>query len=111
MPPAIRPDRGCALNTTYTLYVELLLFRVYINRDLRHTCKGPFLGQTMKDHEPGSDGQTPAEAAAYIAELCGDLSSIARRQQLDTLVYILDMARLEAQNLIRPPGGKASSVQ
>jgi hypothetical protein len=62
----------------------------------------------MKDDEPGPKGQTPAEAAAYIAELCGNLSLIARRHQLDTLVYILDMARLEAQNLIRPPSAKAS---
>lgn len=65
----------------------------------------------MRKDEPAPEGQTAAEAAAFIAELCGDLSSMARRQQLDTLVYILDMARLEAQNLIRSPGGKASSVQ
>lgn len=65
----------------------------------------------MSDDEPGEDKQTPAEAAAYIADLCQNLMSMARRQQLDTLAYILDMARLEAQNLTRPSDGKSSLVQ
>jgi hypothetical protein len=38
-----------------------------------------------------------ADAAAYVAELSADLARIARRHGLDTLGYILDMARLEAQ--------------
>jgi hypothetical protein len=37
-------------------------------------------------------------AAIYIADLAADLSRIARRQGLDTLGYLLDMARLEARN-------------
>ena len=64
-----------------------------------------------REKEPDQEGQTPAQAAAYIADLCEHLSSIARRQQLDVLGYILDMARLEAQNSTPASGEKASSVQ
>ena len=53
----------------------------------------------MQEDEPSPEGQSAAEAAAYIGELCGHLSAMAHRQQLDTLVYLLDMARLEAQQV------------
>jgi hypothetical protein len=57
----------------------------------------------MEDDELGPEGQTASGAADYIAELCGHLASIARRQQFDILVHILEMARLEAQGLTRTP--------
>jgi hypothetical protein len=41
------------------------------------------------------------EAAAYVAALSEDLASIARHHGLDTLAYLLDMARLEAENAQR----------
>ncbi len=43
-----------------------------------------------------------AAAASYVAELTGDLASIARRHGLDTLGYILEMAKLEAENARLP---------
>ncbi|MFY9623987.1 MAG: hypothetical protein WAJ91_06305 [Rhodoplanes sp.] len=39
------------------------------------------------------------EAAAYIAEMSADLAKIARQHVFDALGFILDMARLEAENL------------
>lgn len=39
------------------------------------------------------------ETAAYIAELTGDLALLARRNGFDTLAYLLDIARLEADNI------------
>ena len=42
-------------------------------------------------------GGSRAAAAAYIAALSVDLAVIARRHNLDTLAYLLDMARLEAE--------------
>jgi hypothetical protein len=39
----------------------------------------------------------PAAAAAYIADLSTDLALIARRNGLDALGFILEMARLEAE--------------
>jgi hypothetical protein len=43
---------------------------------------------------PEDEGQ-----AAYIADLVGGLSLIARRHRLDTLRYLLDMAKLEAESV------------
>jgi hypothetical protein len=42
-----------------------------------------------------------AGAVNYIAELSGDLALIARRHGLDSLGYILEMAKLEAEDLRR----------
>lgn len=49
----------------------------------------------MKD---GDEAVDPMAAAAYVAELTGSLAIIARKHGFDTLGYILDMARLEAEN-------------
>jgi hypothetical protein len=40
-------------------------------------------------------------AASYIATLAAELGTIAHRNGLETLRYLLDMARLEAENLTR----------
>ncbi len=44
--------------------------------------------------------------AAYVAELAGDLASLSRRHGLDTLGYILEMAKLEAENIHLHPAPK-----
>ena len=54
------------------------------------------------------EGAAPREAAAYILELTADLSRIARRYRMDTLCYLLEMARLEAQNVA---GGLPASAE
>ena len=60
----------------------------------RRECNG---GQsTIGDRE---------EAAAYVAELSRDLAVIARRHGLDVLGYLLEMARLEAENVTRHMNG------
>jgi hypothetical protein len=50
----------------------------------------------------------PAEertaAAAYIADLTGGLAQMARRHGLNTLGYLLDMAKLEAESVKGPNG-------
>lgn len=40
-------------------------------------------------------------AAAYIAALTGELGAIARRHDFETLIYLLDMTRLEAEGLLQ----------
>jgi hypothetical protein len=50
------------------------------------------------DPEDGQGPADPAAAATYIASLAADLASIARGHGLDTLGYLLEMARLEAEN-------------
>ena len=49
------------------------------------------------------DGRS--EAAAYIASLTGELATIARRNGLNTLGYLLEMARLEAEQVARLDAG------
>jgi hypothetical protein len=53
----------------------------------------------------GGDGdggnETPDAAAHYIAALTHELAQIARRNGFDTLSFILEMARLEADQITR----------
>jgi hypothetical protein len=51
--------------------------------------------------EPGSR----AAVASYVATLSADLAAMARKQGLETLGYLLEMARLEAESSNRPNGG------
>jgi hypothetical protein len=43
----------------------------------------------------------PGEAASFIAEQVAELARIARRHKHDTLGFLLDMALMEAQEIIR----------
>ena len=45
--------------------------------------------------------ETPSAAALYIATLTDELAQIARRHGLESLGYILDMARLEADQIAK----------
>jgi hypothetical protein len=53
----------------------------------------------------GEEGDRAA-AANYVAELSAELATLARRHGLDALAYILDMARLEAENANRHVNGQ-----
>jgi hypothetical protein len=45
--------------------------------------------------------QLPSATARYIATLAGELEQLARHNGLDGLAYILDMARLEANQIAK----------
>ena len=47
---------------------------------------------------------TRAGTAAYVAAMTADLAAMARRHNLETLGYLLDMARLEAENTAQDAG-------
>ena len=50
------------------------------------------------------DGGTPtgvSDAAHYIASLAQELSELAKSHELEALAYILDMARLEADQICK----------
>ena len=51
-----------------------------------------------------TDPRDRVAAAAYVAELSSDLAAIARRHGLDTLGYLLEMVRLEAESARRRDG-------
>ncbi|MGN6310507.1 MAG: hypothetical protein ACTHNN_13235 [Xanthobacteraceae bacterium] len=50
--------------------------------------------------EPAGDGG-PDEAARFIAGAVSELALMARVHRLDVLAHVLDMAQMEAENLIR----------
>ena len=52
------------------------------------------------DDQPPGDGG-PVEAAHYIKGAVHELARVARRHRLDMLAYLLDMARLEAEERLR----------
>ncbi|MDB5654098.1 MAG: hypothetical protein JWQ94_1711 [Tardiphaga sp.] len=52
---------------------------------------------------PSRDGG-PDEAALYIKAVIGDLSQMARRHGHDMLGYLLDMAQMEADQILRRRG-------
>jgi hypothetical protein len=57
------------------------------------------LQNTIAPPEQQSEPADPAAVADYIATFVSDLSILARGQSLDTLGYILDMAKLEAETI------------
>jgi hypothetical protein len=62
-------------------------------------CGG--LGMRMAMQPQLSEAGEREAAAAYVADLTSDLASLARQHGLDTLGYLLDMARLEAESNTR----------
>jgi hypothetical protein len=59
----------------------------------------------------GKDGDRPNEvpdAAHYIASLAQELAELAKTHELEALAYILDMARLEADQICKRGQGAKS---
>ncbi len=56
----------------------------------------------MSSKAPGNDDRR--ETAVYIADLSGHLAEMARHHGLSTLGYILDMAKMAAEEAIRNNG-------
>lgn len=50
--------------------------------------------------EPAGNGG-PEEAARYLVAAVADLGRIARRHHLETLGFLLDMAQMEAEDIVR----------
>jgi hypothetical protein len=48
---------------------------------------------------------SPTAVASYVATLSADLAVMARRSGLDTLSYLLEMVRLEAESATRQNNG------
>ncbi len=59
------------------------------------------LGETMEDPSGRCRSAERDDAALYIADMVENLAAIARRHHLDTLGYLLDIARMEAEGAAR----------
>jgi hypothetical protein len=58
-----------------------------------------------------SEQDQPADmpdTALYIASMISELARLAKSHNLDTLAYLLDMARLEADQVSRIRNGQAN---
>ncbi|MET0745523.1 MAG: hypothetical protein ABWY78_19285 [Microvirga sp.] len=53
------------------------------------------------DTERRGANPLPEETAQYIADLSSELAQLARRSGMDLLATLLDMARLEAMELLQ----------
>jgi hypothetical protein len=54
----------------------------------------------MRESEAGGEIEgPPAATAQYVASVTAELAKLARRNGLETLGYILDMAKLEADQI------------
>jgi hypothetical protein len=76
----------------------------------------PHEGRGSKGRMTSDNGATPPleapGAALYIASLLEELAQLAKSHDLDALAYILDMARLEADQISKRwdgQGGPGSS--
>ncbi len=66
--------------------------------------KGP-----MTSENGGTPSSKASEAALYIASLAEELALLARSHDLDALAYILDMARLEADQISKRWDGQGGA--
>jgi hypothetical protein len=55
----------------------------------------------MADQTVSGDTGNRTVVANYVATMSADLATMARRTGLDTLGYLLEMVRLEAENVNR----------
>jgi hypothetical protein len=60
----------------------------------------------MASRPPEDEPGDRAAVASYVATLSADLATMARRNGLDTLGYLLEMVRLEAESASRHDGGR-----
>jgi hypothetical protein len=60
--------------------------------------------------QPANENPDDRRATAnYVATLSGDLATLARHHGMATLGYLLDMARLEAESVVRHTDGGANA--
>ena len=57
--------------------------------------------QAPDDSDCSNGKETPDSAAFYIATMAEELAKLARRNGLETLGFILEMARIEADQITR----------
>ena len=58
------------------------------------------------DQQRGRMGESPGASALYIASLAEELARLARTHGFETLAYLLDLARLEADHISKSSSSK-----
>ncbi len=57
-----------------------------------------------------SENDNKSDVALYIGSMADELARLAKTHELDALAYILDMARLEADQISRRQSGSFGST-
>ena len=68
--------------------------------------EGARRGRFMANQSTPGELASQTAVASYVASLSAELSTLARRSGLETLVYLFEMVRLEAENTKTEIGGK-----
>ncbi len=66
------------------------------------TRSGAIAQRLPPSDEAAVDARKREQTAEYIADMVGDLAAMALTHGLETLAYLLDMARIEAENVTAP---------
>ena len=61
--------------------------------------------QSLPDTEPNPPPE-PEQVAAYVASLARELKTMAERQHLSALGYLLDLVRIEAEEQAHSQAGR-----
>jgi hypothetical protein len=69
------------------------------------------MGRRGRSSDASAGDGGALEAAIYVVEMTTNLALMARRHQLDMLGYLLDMARMEASEVIRLHQGNATAPE
>ena len=59
---------------------------------------GAFTGIWMANQPTSSDLSSRTAVASYVASMTADLATMTRRTGLETLSYLLELVRLEAES-------------
>ena len=61
----------------------------------------------MANQLTSSDLSSQTAVASYVASMTADLATMARRTGLETLTYLLEMVRLEAESIRSQSNGSS----
>ncbi len=63
-------------------------------------------GQVMADQPTPNDSGSRSAVASYVASMSADRATMSKRTGLETLSYLLEMVRLEAESAISQSNGR-----
>jgi hypothetical protein len=68
--------------------------------------KGARRGTRMANQPTSSDNGSRAAVASYVASMSADLATMSKRTGLETLSFLLEMVRLEAESASSQSNGR-----
>ena len=63
---------------------------------------------SLENQERANTGEGRGDLAAYMADLIFELEALAAREEMTTLCYFLNLARVEAESIVAKSAAKSS---